>query len=178
MIKEILEKWRSEIYNDMDVTIIISEVDSAARTVVLADLQKVRGIKEVQEKSYTNNVMELDAKVEGAASKVISDKILDQIKGLELTNKTANRLDFKFKNAIQKVTDSMKGDAVTTSDVKAEEVIQEEPKAEPESATEVKTEEVMPQEEAKPEEAAPQELGPEGTDINKEETGTQEEKSL
>jgi hypothetical protein len=179
MMKEILEKWRSEIYNEMDVTIIISEIDSAARTAVLADLQKVRGIKEVQEKSYTNNVMELDAKVEGAASKVISDKILEQIKGLELTNKTANRLDFKFKNAIQKVTDSMKGNAVTTSEVKAEEVNQEEPKAEqPESATEVKTEEVTPQEEAKPEEAAPQEVGPEGTDINKGETETQEEKSL
>ena len=94
IIVDIAEKWRSEIYNTVDMLLFISNADSQTRLSLLQSLKETRGIKEVNEKTYTNNLMEIDLEIEGAAAKVIDKKIMEKMPYLQLKNKTPNRLDF------------------------------------------------------------------------------------
>ncbi|MCK5706126.1 MAG: hypothetical protein KAI43_00630 [Candidatus Aureabacteria bacterium] len=125
LIKEIIEKWRSEIYNDMEIALFISNAGSDERTVILKELKGIRGIKEVNEKSYTNNLIEIDLTIEGAAAKVIDKKIMEKLNYLKLKNKTPNRLDFEVSKVPGKASRTKTNDsvikAVQTSVVKTEE---------------------------------------------------------
>lgn len=137
LISDIVEKWRAEVYNYVDILLFISQIDSDTRLSVLKDLKAIRGITEVNEKSYSNNLLEVDVKVEGAAAKVIDKKIMEQAGYLKLKNKTANRMDFEVVSSPGRMTSQEEEKsriikAVDTKVVETDAVTEPEPEAETE----------------------------------------------
>jgi len=124
LIHDIVEKWRSEVYNYVDIQVFFSQVDSEKRIAILKDLKAIRGVNEVNEKSFTNSLLELDIKVEGAAVKVIDKKIQEKMPYLKLKNKTANRLDFEVMPDTRPSAsmDTGESQVITAVDRKIEEV--------------------------------------------------------
>jgi hypothetical protein len=187
MIKDITEKWRGELYNYVDILLFISAVDPAARTKLLADLKEVRGVKDIYEKSYTNNVVEIDLKIEGAAAKTIDSLITEKAAYLQLRSKTANRLDFEVvKGAGAAVQPASAGKVINA----AEPEVQEQPEAVQASET-IAAEEAVPEQETQAQEAVsqetaedqaeqavPEEAQPEAQPESGEQPETQEEVTL
>ena len=114
LMSKILSRWREEVYNYTDVELIISKVDDKLREDILKKLKTVEGIKEINEKSYGNGVMELEIKIEGAASKVIDRKILKKIDYLKLKSKTPNRIDFEAVRTLSKTSVNITGASVNS----------------------------------------------------------------
>ncbi|MCX6338544.1 MAG: hypothetical protein NTX71_01315 [Candidatus Aureabacteria bacterium] len=99
MRSQILEKWRSEAFNTVSIQIIASNASNDRRRAFQKDLAAIRGVRNVSERSWTNEVLELDAEVDGALWNDF-DKRIENLPsvGIELTGKTGNRIDLKLKD--------------------------------------------------------------------------------
>ena len=63
------------------------------------DLAAIRGVKNVSERSWTNEVLELDVEIDGALWSDFDRRIEDLPSvGIELTGKTGNRIDLKLRD--------------------------------------------------------------------------------
>ena len=96
--KTIMEKFRSSVVNSQEVTIIVSKCTPDLRPDIKKKLAGAEGIKNLNEKSFKDEVCEFTADVDGAMVKDLDEKISETIPELVLTGKTANRLDFQIKN--------------------------------------------------------------------------------
>lgn len=99
MRNQILEKWRSEAFNTVSIQIIASHATNDRRRALQKDLAAIRGVRSVSERSWTNEVLELDADIDGALWSDF-DKRIENLPsvGIELTGKTGNRIDLKLKD--------------------------------------------------------------------------------
>jgi len=99
MRSQILEKWRSEAFNTVSIQIIASHANNDRRRAFQKDLAAIRGVRNVSERSWTNEVLELDAEIDGALWSDF-DKRIENLPsvGIELTGKTGNRIDLKLKD--------------------------------------------------------------------------------
>lgn len=99
MRDQILEKWRSEAFNTVSVQIIASNATNERRRALQKDLEAIRGVRSVSERSWTNQVLELDVEVDGAIWGDFDSRIerLPGV-GVELTGKTQNRIDVKLRD--------------------------------------------------------------------------------
>lgn len=97
MRDQILEKWRSEAFNTVSIQIIATNATNDRRRALQTDLAAIRGVKNVSERSWANEVLELDADVDGAIWGDF-DKLMETLPGVrvELTGKTGNRVDCKL----------------------------------------------------------------------------------
>ena len=96
MMRGIVEKWRSEVFNTVSIQVIITGLNSDDRKTVKSDLSAIRGIQSVNERSYEQGVLNLNLTIDGAMFKGFEDRLMElpNIK-LELTAKTDNRIDLK-----------------------------------------------------------------------------------
>ena len=118
LMEEILKKWREEVYNYVEVEIIISKVSNDVRKDILKKLNKIGGIKEINEKSFSNGVMELVVKVEGSALKNLASRIQRKLNYLEIKSKTQNRLDFEVSVGSVSVKTGMNNVSASTNQAK------------------------------------------------------------
>ncbi len=99
MRDQILEKWRSEAFNTSTIQIIATNANNDRRRAFEKDLAGIRGVRNVSERSWTNEVLELDLDVDGSIWSDFDRRIegLPGV-GVELTAKTQNRIDCKLKD--------------------------------------------------------------------------------
>ncbi|MDX9702041.1 MAG: hypothetical protein RBU23_03250 [Candidatus Auribacterota bacterium] len=97
MINQILERWRSEVYNTVMVQVVAQEVTGLRRKALLNELKSIRGVESVNERSFINKVLIIDVEVEGSIWNTFSDR-LEQFEtvGVTLTGKTQNRIDIEL----------------------------------------------------------------------------------
>lgn len=96
MMEGILERWRSEVFNVVDVQLIIDGIDPSDRKVLEGDLKAIRGVEGVHERSFNKDVLVIDLTVDGAIWQGFEERLLKlpNIK-LDLTAKTENRIELK-----------------------------------------------------------------------------------
>ncbi|MBM3890511.1 MAG: hypothetical protein FJ388_15470 [Verrucomicrobia bacterium] len=94
MAGKIIEKWRSEVFNTVDVKIVVNNINYAGRNAVIDWLKQQRGVASVNERLFANNAMELDLSVEGSVWGEF-DRLLDKCPApkLTITTRTPNRID-------------------------------------------------------------------------------------
>lgn len=99
MRDQIIEKWRSEAFNTVTVQLIATNANNDRRRAFQNDLAAIRGVRNVSERSWTNEVLELDLDIDGALWNDFDTRIenLPGV-GVELTGKTQNRIDLKLKD--------------------------------------------------------------------------------
>jgi hypothetical protein len=97
MRDQILEKWRSEAFNTVSVQIIATDANNDRRRTLQKDLAAIRGVRNVSERSWTNNVLVLDVEIDGSLWKNF-DRMIENLPdvAVELTGKTQNRIDAKL----------------------------------------------------------------------------------
>ena len=96
LIKRIAEVWRDEVYNEIVIQIICENANLNSATLLKNAIQAIDGVKEVNERSLVNNVAELSVRFFGSLDQFAAG--LSRIKNpeIEVTGKTANRVDIKF----------------------------------------------------------------------------------
>lgn len=96
MMSKILEKWRSEVFNTIDIALVIDNVQTQDTAVIIKDLEAIRGVQKVNERSYRTGVVIIDVTVDGAIWQGFEERLLKlpNIK-LQLTAKTKNRIELK-----------------------------------------------------------------------------------
>lgn len=94
-----LERWRGEAFNTVTVQIIATKATNERRRALRKDLAAIRGVRNVSERSWANEVLELDAEVDGAIWGDF-DALMETLPnvGVELTGKTGNRVDCALKD--------------------------------------------------------------------------------
>ena len=111
MMEEVLERWSGELTNTATVKLVVSGLDNYETLQHLKDLlsTRVRGFKEVQQRSYRRGEAELDVELRGDSRSLADDlasislgrkKVKVQgvattldMKKVEITGITANRVD-------------------------------------------------------------------------------------
>ena len=97
MMNQILERWRSEVYNTVTIQIVAENVDGQRRKAFKNELKAIRGVESVNERSFINKVLILDVEVEGSIWNTFSDRVEDfETVGVTLTGKTDNRIDLEL----------------------------------------------------------------------------------
>jgi len=98
LLKKIVEAWRSEIYNEMTIELICENATLENAALLKSALSAIREIKDVNERSFVNNVLELDVRIFGSIDQFVT--ILSEIKNpvLRIKAKTPNRIDLEFVN--------------------------------------------------------------------------------
>lgn len=101
---EIIEKWRSEVFNTVSVQIVAENANSARRRNLKKDLSGIRGVQSVNERSFQNRVLILDVDIDGAMWKGF-EQTLEALPGVgvEITGKTQNRIDVRLYDKISAV---------------------------------------------------------------------------
>lgn len=96
----IIEKWRSEVFNTVSIQIIAENVNGARRRAFLDELQSIRGVESVDERTFQNQIIVVDVEVEGSIWQDV-DKKLEAFEtvGVELTGKTQNRINIRLFDA-------------------------------------------------------------------------------
>ncbi len=99
MRDQILEKWRSEVFNDVSIQIVAESASNNRRRALKKDLAAIRGVRSVSERSWANEILVLDVEVDGSIWDGF-DRRLEELPdvGVELTGKTQNRLDVRLKD--------------------------------------------------------------------------------
>jgi len=99
MLTKIIESWRSDVYNTMNVQIILSNA-SLGRSIKLQNaLKKMPIVINAFEKSLVNGVIELDVEIKNATLSDLAIRILElQDIVIDISGKTENRIDGKFLN--------------------------------------------------------------------------------
>ena len=97
MISQILEAWRSEVFNTVNIQVVAENVNGKRRRAFKNELENIRGIESVNERNYTNQVLVLDITVEGSIWNNFDERLESfESVGVELTGKTQNRIDVKL----------------------------------------------------------------------------------
>lgn len=95
-MRSIAEAWRSEIYNEIMIQLICENASLEKTASLKKALNAVRDVKGVNERSFVNNVLELDVRFFGSTDQLVT--ILSELKEpvVEVTDKTPNRIDIRF----------------------------------------------------------------------------------
>jgi len=97
MISQIVEAWRSEVFNSVTIQVVAENVNGKRRRGFKNELKKIRGVNSVNERNFTNQVLVLDLDVEGSIWKNFDERLeAFETVGVELTGKTQNRIDIKL----------------------------------------------------------------------------------
>ncbi len=120
MSAEIVERWRSEVFNTVTVQIVAEEVDGARRKNFKNALSTIRGIQSVNERSFTNRILELDVEIDGAMWNKF-EEILEGLEGIgvEITGKTQNRIDVRLYDKLSAIHEVIT-ETETTTEVQTE----------------------------------------------------------
>jgi len=94
---EIAEKWRSEVFNTVQVQIIAENANSSRRRKLKKNLTNIRGVQRVNERSFLNSILILDLDIDGAMWDGFEEVLegLTQV-GVEITGKTQNRINVRL----------------------------------------------------------------------------------
>jgi hypothetical protein len=97
MMVQVVEKLRSEAFNVVNVQIVAAQANATNRKMLIDELQGIRGVQGVNERSFVNGIVILDVAVEGVIWKDFEGR-LENLPGLSLavTEKTQNRINVKF----------------------------------------------------------------------------------
>ncbi|MDD5644495.1 MAG: hypothetical protein PHO00_03495 [bacterium] len=97
IMDQIAENWRSKVYNTMDIQIVGFNADSSNRIAFEKALAEVRGVKNVNERSFSKGVVVIDVTIEGSLYNGFEEIItgLPDI-DIEVKGKTQNRIDVEF----------------------------------------------------------------------------------
>ena len=100
MMVQIVDRMRSEAFNIVNVQVVIEGINATGRRAVIGELQAVRGVESVNERSFVNGVVILDVTVEGSIWKDF-ELTLEKLPSvrLQVTGKTQNRIDAKLAQA-------------------------------------------------------------------------------
>lgn len=94
LANKIIEKWRGEVFNTVDVKVVINNINYAGRTAVMDWFKQQRGVANVSERIFANNSLELELTVEGSVWGEF-DRVVDACPApkLTITTRTPNRID-------------------------------------------------------------------------------------
>lgn len=102
MMTQILERWRSEVFNTVSIQIIAENVTGPRRKAFKNELKSIRGVESVNEREFANGILSLDVEVEGSIWKDFDERVENfTTVGVEITGKTANRIDLKLSDLPQ-----------------------------------------------------------------------------
>jgi len=96
IISGIVEKWRSEVFNTVSVSIVAEGIEPSDREVLKNDLMDIRGVQNVNERTFNKGILVLDIVVDGAIWQNFEQRVLSlpNIK-FQLVAKTENRIEVK-----------------------------------------------------------------------------------
>lgn len=96
MMSSIVEKWRSEVFNTVNVQIVVENMTAEDREILKGDISNIRGVQSVSERSFNKSIVVLDLTVDGAIWNGFEQRLLElpNIK-LQLVAKTENRIELK-----------------------------------------------------------------------------------
>ncbi len=117
---EIVEKWRSEVFNTVAVQVVADNVNGARRREFKNALSSIRGVRKVSERSFLNRILILDVDVDGAMWKGF-DQTLENMSGIgvEITGKTQNRIDVRLYDKLSAVSETVT-ETIVTEEVQAD----------------------------------------------------------
>ena len=96
MLNDVIEKWRSEVFNTVNMQVVINNVSPGKREVLKDSIVALRGVKGVHERSFGGGVLFLDLTVEGPARQAVEQRLLElPDTRLRLVSRTDNRIDLK-----------------------------------------------------------------------------------
>lgn len=95
-MKRIAEKWRTEIYNEKNVLLICGNADLEKAESLKKILERSDGVKGVDHRSLTGGVLELDVRFFGSTGQLVSILKGTGRPRVEVTGRTANRIDLEF----------------------------------------------------------------------------------
>ncbi|MCK9554593.1 hypothetical protein M0R36_02075 [bacterium] len=97
MMDQIVENWRSKVYNTMDIQIVGFNADSSERIAFEKALEEIRGVKSVNERSFSKGVVVIDVTIDGSLYKGFEEIITTlPDTGIEVKGRTQNRIDIEF----------------------------------------------------------------------------------
>lgn len=101
---EIVEKWRSEVFNTVSVQIIAENANNTRRKGFKKELKRLRGVQSVNERSFLNKILILDVDIDGSMWKGF-EEVLEALNGVgvEITGKTQNRINVRLYDKITAV---------------------------------------------------------------------------
>ncbi len=96
LLKRIAEAWRSEIYNEIMIQLICENANLEKTIRLKKALSAIRDVRGVNERSFVNNILELDVRFFGTTDQLV--RILSELREpvVEVTGKTPNRIDVRF----------------------------------------------------------------------------------
>lgn len=96
MMRQIVERWRSEVFNAVNVQIVVDNLVASDREIIKKDIQAIRGVQGVNARSFNKGVMVIDLTIDGAIWKDFENRLLKlpNIK-LDLVAKTENRVELR-----------------------------------------------------------------------------------
>ena len=96
MMNQIVETWRSEVYNRVDIQLVCEEVTLGVLNSFKDSLRNLDIVKSLSERSFVNNVAIIDIEIEGSVD-TLAARLNEFISPLiEITAKTQNRLDLRI----------------------------------------------------------------------------------
>ncbi len=97
MMSQIVEKWRSEVYNLVGVQLVCEKVNLDALNLFEDSLRNLDIVKSLSQRSFVNNIAIIDIEIEGNAD-ILAAKLNEFINpSVEITARTQNRIDLLFK---------------------------------------------------------------------------------
>lgn len=96
LLNNIVEKWRSEVYNEMTVQLICSDASQNKIDLLKESLMRHENIKRIYDRGITENVAVLDVDILGDSKQlsIILDELTDV--NIKVVNRTQNRIDLRF----------------------------------------------------------------------------------
>ncbi len=96
MMNQIVEKWRSEVYNLLEVQLVCERVNLDVLNLFEDNLRNLDIVKSLSQRSFVNNIAIIDIEIEGNAD-VLAAKLNEFINpSVEITARTQNRIDLLF----------------------------------------------------------------------------------
>jgi len=96
MMNQIIEKWRSEVYNLLEVQLVCEKVNLDALNLFKDNLRNLDIVKSLSQRTFVNNIAIIDVEIEGNADVLVA-KLKDFINPpVEITARTQNRIDLIF----------------------------------------------------------------------------------
>lgn len=96
MMSGIVERWRSEVFNTVNVQVVIENAAAQDRDVIKKDISAIRGVQSVNERSFNKSILVLDIIVDGAIWNGFEQRLLElpNVK-FQLVAKTENRIELR-----------------------------------------------------------------------------------
>jgi len=96
MIDDVTEKWRAEVFNTVNVQLVMSGLGIQDRDIIKKDIKAIRGVHGLYERSFSKGVLIMDINLDGAVWQGFESRLLKlpNIR-FELVSKSENRIDLK-----------------------------------------------------------------------------------